>query len=59
MEEKKSRGIAASLLDGVNLDLNDLDNALGSFENKLSSLETRIDLLEAQLNKLESEGGSE
>jgi predicted nucleic acid-binding Zn-ribbon protein len=53
-EESKIRDYAASLLDEVNLDVGDLDNALDNFENKLNSIESRLENLEAKVSSIEN-----
>ena len=52
-EDTKSRDYAANLLDGVNLDVADLDNALDNFENKLNSIESRLENLEVKVGVIE------
>jgi len=53
-EESKIRDYVANLLDGVNLDVGDLDNALDNFENKLNSIELRLENLEAKVSCIEN-----
>ncbi|MBN2336780.1 hypothetical protein JXL21_14585 [Candidatus Bathyarchaeota archaeon] len=51
--EKTGRDYAANLLQGLNVDISDLDNALNSFEDKLNNLENRVSSLEGKIDEIE------
>lgn len=51
--EEGGRKFAANLLQVIQIDIEDLDNAVNHFEDKPNSLEEKISCIEKKVNKIE------